>query len=70
MQRVIVGFYQDENEDWVAKLDCGHGCHVRHNPPLEDRPWATRWQTRLAFLGQVLDCPKCDPDWVTCEPDL
>ena len=68
MQRVIVSFYQDENDIWVAELDCGHGRHVRHNPPFEVRPWVTRWQTRLAFLGHALDCPKCDPDWVTSEP--
>ena len=63
MQRIIVDFYRDENDDWVAELDCGHGRHVRHNPPLEVRPWVLREETRRAFLGEVLNCRKCDPDF-------
>ena len=34
----IVGYFQDENQDWVAKLKCGHNQHVRHNPPWINRP--------------------------------
>jgi hypothetical protein len=30
MNRAIVGFLQDAEQHWVAKLDCGHTQHVRH----------------------------------------
>ena len=33
MQQAILGFHLDEENDWVADLACGHGQHVRHNPP-------------------------------------
>ena len=39
MNRKIVGFHQDERLDWVADLECGHGQHVRHDPPWTLRPW-------------------------------
>ena len=32
-------FHQDEQGDWVAELECGHGQHVRHRSPWELRPW-------------------------------
>jgi hypothetical protein len=32
--RPIVGFHQDEHQDWVAELSCGHNQHVRHRPPF------------------------------------
>ncbi|MBI5854136.1 MAG: DUF3565 domain-containing protein [Nitrospirae bacterium] len=35
----ITGYHQDEQGDWVADLACGHGQHVRHQPPLTVRPW-------------------------------
>ncbi|HVE77947.1 MAG TPA: DUF3565 domain-containing protein [Gemmatimonadaceae bacterium] len=58
--RHVVGFRQDEGGDWVAELECGHGQHVRHDPPWQLRPWVTTAEGRAAFLGTVLDCRKCD----------
>lgn len=60
MKQKIVGFYQDELQDWVAKLACGHGQHVRHNPPWVSRPWVALEKGREAHLGKQLDCKKCD----------
>ena len=37
MQQAIIGFHLDEENDWVADLACGHGQHVRHNPPWQKR---------------------------------
>jgi hypothetical protein len=37
-QHPIVGYFQDNENHWVAKLACGHKQHVRHNPPLASRP--------------------------------
>jgi hypothetical protein len=33
MKRAVIGFDKDEEGHWVAKLECGHGQHVRHDPP-------------------------------------
>ena len=60
MKRAILGFRRDEQGDWVANLDCGHGQHVRHRPPFVNRPWVQREETRNAMLGIELDCPRCD----------
>ena len=37
----LAGFHQDEEEHWVAELECGHGQHVRHDPPWQVRTWVT-----------------------------
>jgi hypothetical protein len=58
--RKIAGFHQDEHKDWVADLECGHGQHVRHNPPWTNRPWVTTPEGRLEHIGQQLDCKKCE----------
>lgn len=60
MDRKIVGYHQDEHHDWVAELECGHYQHVRHNPPWINRPWVVTLETRSKFLGQILNCVKCD----------
>ncbi len=60
MNRVIEGFHQDEEGDWVAELSCLHGQHVRHRPPFWDRAWATTATGRAERLGTELDCPLCD----------
>lgn len=60
MRRAIVGFRQDDQEDWVADLDCGHGQHVRHRPPFIVRPWVENPAGREAHLGTLLDCVLCD----------
>ena len=60
MNRKIIAFRQDDRQDWVADLECGHGQHVRHDPPWFNRPWTTTPEGRAAALGRELDCVKCD----------
>ena len=60
VQRAIVGFDQDELGDWRAILACGHRQHVRHNPPLSNRPWVLTAEGRHRFLGVALECRACD----------
>lgn len=60
MKREIVGFNQDDEMHWRAKLTCGHYQHVRHEPPLRVREWVLTEQGRNSRLGQELDCRKCD----------
>jgi hypothetical protein len=62
MQRRIVGFHQDEEGHWVAALECGHTQHVRHDPPWQVRSWVTTAEGRAAWLGQHLECRRCDPE--------
>ena len=57
--RRIVGFRRDEEGDWVADLECGHGQHVRHRPPGQSRPWVLTERGRQAYLGLQLRCVKC-----------
>jgi hypothetical protein len=58
----IIGFHQDEEGDWVAELACGHTQHVRHNPPLNSRPWVLDPAGREARLGTGLPCKPCDQE--------
>jgi len=60
MMRSIVAFATDVDGDWMARLDCGHNQHVRHNPPFTERPWVTSKEGRAGMLGQQLDCVRCD----------
>lgn len=60
MIRAIDGFHQDDDGDWVAELSCLHRQHVRHRPPLFDRPWVTTAAGRADGVGTELDCPLCD----------
>jgi tellurite resistance-related uncharacterized protein len=60
MQRAITGFQQDAEGHWVAELSCGHGRHIRHNPPLVERPWVQSEAGRNQRLGELLDCVGCD----------
>lgn len=60
MRRKITGYHQDEEGHWVAELECGHGQHVRHNPPWTNRPWVTTPEGRAANLGAELNCRLCD----------
>jgi Protein of unknown function (DUF3565) len=60
MQRRIVGFHQDDQQQWVADLECGHGQHVRHDPPWQNRPWVVHEETRRQYLGVELNCIRCD----------
>ena len=60
MQQAIVGFHLDKENHWVAELTCGHGQHVRHDPPWQNRPWVLTKQGRKEKLGMMLKCNKCD----------
>lgn len=62
MLQAIIGFHLDEEQHWVADLSCGHGQHVRHNPPWQNRPWVMTEEGRKEKLGIKLDCKKCDED--------
>jgi hypothetical protein len=57
--RKIVGYHTDSEGDWVADLECGHGQHVRHDPPWQNRPWVTTPDGRARFIGTTLLCVKC-----------
>ncbi len=60
MERPITGFVQDEANDWVAQLSCGHRQHVRHKPPFTLRPWVVSAEGRESKLGACLECAACD----------
>ena len=60
MNQPITGFHQDDHGHWVAELDCGHGQHVRHDPPWQNRPWVLTEEGQRRFLGVVLNCVLCD----------
>lgn len=60
MERRIVGYHRDDEDHWVAELDCGHFQHVRHDPPWTNRPWVVSAAGREAMLGHILNCRKCD----------
>lgn len=57
--QTIQAFHQDEAGHWVARLACGHGQHVRHDPPWQNRPWTQTEQGRKQQLGATLPCMKC-----------
>jgi hypothetical protein len=62
MKQAIVGFHKDELGDWVAELACGHGQHVRHNPPWQNRPWVETEEGRNSRMGYTLECKKCEDE--------
>ena len=59
MMRAIVAYFQDEENHWVALLDCGHTQHVRHDPPWQQRPWVQSEAGRAQHLGSLLACVEC-----------
>ncbi len=58
--RVITGFHQDEEGDWVAELSCLHTRHMRHEPPFQSRPWVIEAAGRQARTGMKIGCAPCD----------
>jgi uncharacterized protein DUF3565 len=60
VRQPIVGYHLDDEGQWVAELACGHGQHVRHEPPWQVRPWVTTPEGRAKFLGFELECLKCE----------
>jgi hypothetical protein len=60
LNQPIVGYHQDDVQNWVARLACGHTQHVRHDPPWINRPWVITAEGRRSHLGTELPCKKCD----------
>ncbi len=60
MKSRIVGYHKDEEQHWVAQLECGHFQHVRHDPPWTVREWVMTENGRNAMLESELNCVKCD----------
>jgi hypothetical protein len=60
LKQAIVGFERDEEGHWVARLACGHGQHMRHDPPWQQRPWTQTEAGRAGKIGVVVECLKCD----------
>ncbi|HEY6414513.1 MAG TPA: DUF3565 domain-containing protein [Edaphobacter sp.] len=60
MRRAVIGFSQDDEGHWVALLECGHGQHVRHDPPWTVRKWVMTEEGRAAHVGMELECKRCD----------
>jgi len=58
-ERLIVGFHQEQEGDWVAELECGHNQHVRHDPPWQERAWVLSSEGRGSRLGTRLMCRLC-----------
>ncbi len=56
----VTGFSLDEANDRVAELECGHGIHVRHDPPWTVREWVLTEEGRAARLGGWMECKRCD----------
>ena len=59
METTIVGFHPDDAGDWVAELACGHGQHMRHTPPWQERPWVTTEEGRQGKIGARIECALC-----------
>ena len=57
--RAITGYHQDDEGHWVAELECGHGQHVRHDPPWQQRPWTLTAEGRAERIGTRLGCMRC-----------
>jgi hypothetical protein len=60
VNRAITDYHIDDENHWVARLNCGHFQHVRHNPPWTNRPWVKTAEGRKSMLGHELKCKKCD----------
>lgn len=60
MKRAIAAFHRDSESHWIAELSCGHSRHVRHAPPLSERPWVLTAEGRRSRIGSELDCVRCD----------
>jgi len=61
VERRIVGYHEDEEQHWIAELECGHTQHVRHDPPWQVRLWVTTPEGRAGRLGSMLQCSRCGP---------
>lgn len=62
MKRAITAFERDDEGHWVARLVCGHTQHVRHDPPLTNRPLVLTEGGRARLIGVDLACKVCDEE--------
>ena len=62
MRRAVIGFYRDEEGHWAARLECGHGLHVRHDPPWTVREWVTTEAGRAERIGRLMECKRCEEE--------
>ena len=62
MKRAIAAFELDDDGHWLARLACGHTQHVRHDPPLTERPLLLTEAGRARLIGVLLDCKACDEE--------
>lgn len=60
MKQKITGYHIDNENHWVAELECGHNQHVRHDPPWMVRDWVTTPEGRESRIGVELNCVRCD----------
>jgi hypothetical protein len=60
VKQIIVGFHLDEEQHWVADLQCGHRQHMRHDPPMVERPWVLTPDGRRSKIGTECNCKRCD----------
>ncbi|MGZ3696089.1 MAG: DUF3565 domain-containing protein [Bdellovibrionota bacterium] len=60
MKQKISGFHLDQENHWVADLNCGHAQHVRHDPPWTERDWVITKAGRDSRLDTELNCVRCD----------
>jgi hypothetical protein len=60
MKQKITDYLKDGEEHWVAKLECGHVQHVRHDPPWTIKEWVTTAEGREAHIGETLNCVLCE----------
>jgi len=62
VKRRITGFVQDEERHWTTLLECGHKQHLRHDPPLTNRPLVLTAEGRQSLIGEELNCLSCDAE--------
>lgn len=62
MLKKIINFHLDDQQHWVADLECGHTQHTRHDPPWQNRPWTQTQKGRDSMLGNALNCKLCDEE--------
>ena len=62
MKRRITSFAQDEERHWTVQLECGHRQHLRHDPPLTNRPLVLTAEGRESLIGEELNCLPCDEE--------
>ena len=62
MKRRFLGFSEEDEGDWRAKLECGCFLPVLHEPPLITRKWVLSNEGRNGKLGAQIKCKKCNED--------